>query len=191
MARQIAILSESQRLRDVMRAALEDHVNHVSCCSIASFELSALAALRPDLVICDWYLGLEDQGLQALQSLKLYAPLAEVPVIICSAPTVLIRGMRDQLERANTFLLCKPFALGELHAVVESALAGARVAAYDTHIPSSPRWLRRIAPAPQPDERLLAGLPSVAGGDAGNAGDAEHPDTVAWSALAEEGLSVS
>jgi DNA-binding response OmpR family regulator len=184
MAHEITILSESQRLRDVLRAALEDRAYHVSWSSIASFELGALAALRPDLIILDWYLGLEDQGLQALQSLKLYAPLAELPVIICSAPTVLIRGMRDQLERANTYLLCKPFGLGELHGAVEAALAGARIAALDSRIAPSPRWLRRIAP-PEADERVLAGLSGADGADA------EPPDTVAWPALAGDGLSVS
>jgi DNA-binding response OmpR family regulator len=174
MAREIVILSESQRLRNVMRAALEDDGYYVSGCSIAAFELDAIAALRPDLIIFDWYLGLEDQGLQALQSLKLYGPLAELPIIVCSAPTALVRDLRDQLERANTSLLCKPFGLADLHATVESALTGTRVATFDTHIAPSPRWLRPIAPAPQADERLLTGL---VGGDAA---DAEQADAVAW-----------
>jgi DNA-binding response OmpR family regulator len=175
MAREIVILSESRRLRDVMQAAIENDEFHVNCCSIASFELSMLAAWQPDLIILDWYLGLEDQGLQALQSLKLYAPLADLPVIICSAPTMLIRGMREHLQRANTFLLCKPFARAELRATVETALAGIAAEALDSRVATTPRWLRRIGS-------------ELAGDDSR---DDARSDAVAWSALAADGLSVS
>jgi len=121
MARVIVILSESQRLRDIMRAALAGDGHQVIGFTPGSVDLDAHVARKPDLVILDWFMGLEDQGLQVLQTLKLYDSFAEVPVIVCSAPSPLVRGLRSQLHHVKTRLLCKPFSLADLRTEVESA----------------------------------------------------------------------
>ncbi len=189
MARKIVILSESTRLRIVLRETLADGGYQVSDTSLTQCEPRAVAALLPDLIILDWYLGLEDQGLQVLQSLKLYEPLAGLPFIICSAPTTLVREMRDQLHRSNSQLLCKPFTLDELHAAVRSALSRPHGATLDTRVSQPARWLHSIAPAAVVEES--AAMAASADTETDGIAPALLPDALPWTALQENGVSVS
>jgi CheY-like chemotaxis protein len=187
---EIVILSESGRLRDVMRAALAGNGYHVSEFSPMACELAALAALGPDLLILDWYPGVEDHGLQLLQSLKLYPPLADLPIIVCSAPTSIVRGLRLQMRQVQVQLLCKPFAIGDLRASVAAALPG-RVST----LPE--QRLTPLSPVPQ----LLHGIGASPGDIArlhvdalDDTHDSAHPQSaqaepLLWHTRSEDGVA--
>ena len=118
----ILVISESERLRDVMQAALAGETYRVSGISSLFSDVRALVALRPDLLILDWLLGCEDHGLQVLQIVQLCQPLSELPMIVCSAPIGLVREIERWLRGSNVQFLLKPFGLGELHHALHSAL---------------------------------------------------------------------
>lgn len=118
----IIIISESERLRDVMQSALAGDTYRVSGVSSSFADVRALAALRPDLLILDWFLGGEDHGLQLLQILQLCQPLSELPVIVCSAPIALVREIECWLRGSSVRFLLKPFALPELLHALHGAL---------------------------------------------------------------------
>ncbi len=118
----IIVVSDSERLRDVMQAALTGEQYQVSGISASFSDVRALAALRPDLLILDWMLGCEDHGLQVLQILRLCQPLCALPMIVCSAPIALVREIERWLRGSSVQFLLKPFSLPELHPALHSAL---------------------------------------------------------------------
>lgn len=123
MTARIAILSDSQKVRDVMHAALGEAEYHVSGVCTSFYDLSDLAGLQPDLLILDWLLGLEDHGLQVLQTIKLYKPLVDLPILVCAAATRMVSEMATRLHAVDVVLLYKPFTLAELVATVRLVLA--------------------------------------------------------------------
>jgi DNA-binding response OmpR family regulator len=187
---EIVILSESGRLRDVMRAALAGDGYHISEFSPMACELAALAALGPDLLILDWYPGVEDHGLQLLQSLKLYPPLADLPIIVCSAPTSIVRGLRLQMRQVQVQLLCKPFAIGELHAAVEAALPARAPALLEqrlTALSPMPQLLRGIDASPADIAPLrIASLDEALDGAKSQGAPAEP---LLWHTHSEDGVA--
>ena len=123
MSMHIAIMSDSQKMRDVMRAALGEAEYQVSSVCTSFYDLTDVAGLKPDLLILDWLLGQEDHGLQVLQTVKLYKPLVELPILVCAAATRAVREMETQLHVVDAELLYKPFPLAELFATVSLVLA--------------------------------------------------------------------
>lgn len=160
----IIIISESERLRDVMQTALAGDSYRISGISSSFADVHALAALRPDLLILDWLLGCEDHGLQLLQILQLCPQLTELPVIVCSAPIGLVREIERWLRGSSVQFLLKPFGLAELRHTLEGALglaarepgavAAAAPATPDGHLPgerAAPREiLSSLSPAASP-----------------------------------------
>jgi DNA-binding response OmpR family regulator len=118
----IVVISESQRLQGVMQSALADDTLRVSGFSPSSGDLHVLATLRPDLLILDWVLGSEDHGLQVLQILRLFKPLSDLPIIVCSAPIDLVREIAEGVRDSAVQFLLKPFALPELQQALYGAL---------------------------------------------------------------------
>src|SRR5262249_47130238 len=124
MSAHITILSDSQKVRDVMQAALSEADYQVSSVCTSFYDLADLAGLEPDLLILDWLLGLEDHGLQVLQTIKLYKPLVDLPILVCAAATRAVSEMATRLQAADVELLYKPFTLAELVATVSLVLTG-------------------------------------------------------------------
>lgn len=119
----IVVVSESERLRDVMQSALAGDQYRVSGIAASFSDVRTLAAMRPDLLILDWMLGCEDHGLQVLQILQLCQPLSALPMIVCSAPIALVREIERWLHGASGVqFLRKPFSLPELHHALQAAL---------------------------------------------------------------------
>lgn len=118
----IIVVSESERLRNVMQSALAGEQYHVSGIAASFSDVRTLAALRPDLLILDWMLGCEDHGLQVLQILRLCQPLSALPMIVCSAPIALVREIERWLRGSSVRVLLKPFGLPELHHALQDAL---------------------------------------------------------------------
>lgn len=118
----IIVVSESERLRDVMQSALAGERYRVSSITSAFSDVRAVAGLWPDLLILDWMLGCEDHGLQVLQILQLCQPLSALPMIVCSAPIGLVREIERSLRGSSVQFLLKPFSLPELHHALRDAL---------------------------------------------------------------------
>jgi DNA-binding response OmpR family regulator len=137
MGAHIAVLSDSQKLRDVLQAALGEADYKVSSVCTSFYELTDLAGLKADLLILDWLLGQEDHGLQVLQTILLYKPLIELPTLVCAALTDAVREMETRLEAVHAELLYKPFTLAELVTTVHLMLENPPSLTYGDLVPNS------------------------------------------------------
>src|SRR5262249_42453812 len=120
-----------QKVRDVMQTALGEADYRVSSVCTSFYDLADLAGLQPDLLILDWLLGLEDHGLQVLQTIKLHKPLVDLPILVCAAATHAVSEMATRLQAVDVELLYKPFTLAEFVATVTLVLASPTALPYN------------------------------------------------------------
>lgn len=151
----ILVVTESERLRDVMQAALAGEQYRVSGISASFSDVRTVVAMRPDALILDWMLGCEDHGLQVLQILRLCQPLSALPMIVCSAPIALVREIERWLRGASVQFLLKPFSLPELHHALHSALGAAETEPAPAAAVTAP-----VAREQAPEERDTAQWPT-------------------------------
>src|SRR6185312_2407818 len=83
-----------------------------------------------DLIILDYVFGTEKLGWQMLQMLKMYAPTARIPIIICTAAIREVRDIEPDLLARGIRVVPKPFDLDELLGSVKSALEAPHTDAY-------------------------------------------------------------
>lgn len=69
---------------------------------------------QPDLIVLDIRLGKPEEGWQLLELFKLDLTTRHIPIIVCSADTVLLRAKEGRLQELGCETLEKPFDIDEL-----------------------------------------------------------------------------
>lgn len=83
-----------------------------------------LARCQPDLIILDLHLGTSSSGWNLLALIEGDPRTFHIPVIICSAATVELRGRQQWLEQRGIATLDKPFDIDDLLTRAGAALVG-------------------------------------------------------------------
>ncbi len=123
MGAHILVINDTQDILDLFRTLLEEEGYQVTTYSFAPQDIYEVERVQPDLVILDFIFGTELIGWQLLQKMRMYAPTAKIPVVVCTAATRQVREIEGQLQSHNTTLVGKPFDIEELLRAVASLLA--------------------------------------------------------------------
>jgi CheY-like chemotaxis protein len=128
MAPRIIVVNDNPEFLELVREILEDE--HYATTTIDGDFGDALLRVvesRPDLLILDLRLGTDElHGWGLAQQLRREPSLEGLPVIICSADAPALAALADDLnDTKHVRTLAKPFAIGELTAVINASLAEA------------------------------------------------------------------
>ena len=122
MAR-IVLMNDSEELLEMLRDLLQSEGHEVFIYSYAIDEMKKLEQVKPELIILDIMMGASNpKGWSTLQKIKLYAPLASTPIIVCTAAEVFVREQEGYLISKGVATLLKPFDIDELLTAVQKAL---------------------------------------------------------------------
>lgn len=128
MAARITVVNDNPEFLELVRDILEDEryaTTTIDGDSEDTFE--RVIESRPDLLILDLRLGTDAlHGWDIAQRLRREPTLEDIPVIICSADVPALQVLADELAGTKAVrTLAKPFAIGELIAVVDASLGEA------------------------------------------------------------------
>ena len=121
-ARRILVVDDTQEILDLFRVILEAEGYEVFLSTHAFENVIEIEHLHPDLLILDFLFGKHNEGWQLLQMLKMHAPTASIPVIICTAALKEVREQEDYLQKKEIQIVFKPFDIDELVSAVKHGL---------------------------------------------------------------------
>ncbi len=118
----ITVINDDATFLDLMRELLEDEGYKVFLVNEGNNAHGAVRRDKPALVILDIRLEHPDTGWMILQALRLDPETAEIPVIICSADALFLRGKEDWLARQGYLVQEKPFGLDDILTKITASL---------------------------------------------------------------------
>jgi CheY-like chemotaxis protein len=119
----IVLMNDSEELLEMLHDLLEGEGYETTIYSYAIEEMKRLEELKPDLLILDIIMGASSpKGWATLQKVKLYPPLASIPIIVCTAAEIFVREQEGYLISKGVLTLLKPFDIDELLTTVNKAL---------------------------------------------------------------------
>lgn len=122
MAHRILVIDDTQEILDLFQVILEAKGYEVLLSTHAYENVVEIEHLHPDLLILDFLIGKQNEGWQLLQILKMHAPTASIPVIICTAALKEVSEQEDYLQKKEIQIVFKPFDIDELVHAVKQAL---------------------------------------------------------------------
>ena len=122
-AHRILVIDDTQEILDLFRVILEAEGYEVLLSAHSYENIVEIEHLHPDLLVLDLLIGKQNEGWQLLHMLKLHAPTASIPVIICKAALTEVREQEDYLQKKEIQVVFKPFDIDELVFAVKRGLA--------------------------------------------------------------------
>lgn len=126
MAPRITVVNDNPEFLELVRDILEDEQYATVCIDGDDADaLSRIVESRPDLLIIDLRMGTDElHGWDIAQEVRREPALEGLPVIICSADALALRGLASDLAQTkNVQTLMKPFAIAELTGAIDRLLA--------------------------------------------------------------------
>lgn len=118
MANRLALIIEDQEdIADIYSNALSLTGFSTQAIHDGKVALAQLPNLEPDIIILDMNLP-HVSGHYLFKELRTIPHLAEVPVIICTANSVLANAMKAEIS-ATDFILIKPVSIHQLNSLVK------------------------------------------------------------------------
>lgn len=118
----VLALDGSASLLAVIRELLEEVGYRVSTDLAVPTGSEEIRRLGPDLVVLDLLVGGQDGGWRLLRQLRQDPLTADLPIVVCTGATFLIREVGDELRALATEVVLKPFDIDELLAAVEEGI---------------------------------------------------------------------
>jgi DNA-binding response OmpR family regulator len=122
MPTRIMVINNSDDILALFQKILATNDCEVFLQLFLNSDLSGVRAIKPDLIILDYYVGREGVGWEFLQLLKMEDSTAAIPVLICTTAVKLAHEIAGYLATKQVSILRKPFASGDLIGSVKSAL---------------------------------------------------------------------
>ena len=126
MAPRITVVNDNPEFLELVRDILEDEQYATVCIDGDKDDaLSRIVESRPDLLIIDLRMGTDElHGWDIAQEVRRESSLEGLPVIICSADALALRGLASDLAQTkNVQTLMKPFSIAELTGSIDRLLA--------------------------------------------------------------------
>jgi CheY-like chemotaxis protein len=118
----VLVVDDASELRAVFRDILEDAGYRVSLVAAAPCA-AAVARLRPDAILLDLLLGTDETAAwELVQALRRSPETCTVPVVVCSAATLLLQELEPGLRALGATFVPKPFALDDLLDAIDRAV---------------------------------------------------------------------
>ena len=120
--RRILVVDDDGAILDLLRLLLESEGYTVTTAASFQQARAAIAAGRPDLVLCDGHL-LDAAPFVLLDHLAADPATATLPVLVCSGAVREIEQAAERLTHAHGAVVLKPFDIDDLLATVSRLLA--------------------------------------------------------------------
>ncbi len=124
MAAQIMAINDDQDTLQMYSDLLTYEGYAVACYQTPDLALADFQAVKPDLVILDWFFDREPLGARALHELKLQPSTTSIPVLICTVATKTVQELEDALRAQGIGVVYKPFVVDDFLAAIATALRG-------------------------------------------------------------------
>jgi len=122
MSKRIMVIDDTQEILELFELILTDAGYTVTLHSYSTRDLEEVKRIMPDLIISDHVPFKGQQGWQFLQKLKMLRETAEIPVIVCTTSSELLRENEGWLKGKGVAVVPKPFNVDELLNAVEMAI---------------------------------------------------------------------
>lgn len=122
MGAHIMVFNDAEELLEVFRDLLEEAGYTVTLSSYVPRQLPEIEAAKPDLIIADLVFGSERLGWELIEKVRLYPPLAHIPIVLCTAATRDVQEISAQLAARHVILVAKPFDVDTLLDAIRTAL---------------------------------------------------------------------
>jgi CheY-like chemotaxis protein len=123
----ILVCDDDDTMRQIFREVLTDEGYRVTCQATICGEIDEVMQIAPDLIVLDLMFGGRLTGIDFLQLLKANPSTKSIPVLTCTAATVLNDELERQLKEMQCSSITKPFDLDVLIASVEECLGRTEV----------------------------------------------------------------
>lgn len=114
------IIEDQEELADIYSNALEMSNIETQIITDGKIASESLANLHPDLIILDMNLP-RVSGHYLYKQIRSLAHLVHVPVVICTANSVMASAMKGEIGEQD-FILIKPISIYQLNGLVERIL---------------------------------------------------------------------
>ena len=105
----------------IQEILLEEGYHNV--CAVSEHDLwGCILHTRPDLVMVDVNTAHGDDGWAVVTSLRSDLASADIPIVVCSTDTRMLREKSDWLRTLHCAILEKPFSLTQLSDTVRSCI---------------------------------------------------------------------
>jgi CheY-like chemotaxis protein len=122
--KRVLVVNDTQEILELFEEILSEMGLEVVLMSYAPRELDRVREAKPDLVILDFVFGEKELlGWQLLQKMKMDRPLAQIPVVICTAALQQVSELQGYLTEQGVMVIVKPFNVDQLEEAVRGAIA--------------------------------------------------------------------
>ncbi len=118
----IFVANDEKTFLELMELLLTDEGYSVTLLHASEKAYQEIKEAAPDLLILDMTLEHPDVGWHLLQNLKLDPETVQIPIIICTADTQLLRNRKYEIEKLDCYVAEKPFDLDAMLTLVREAL---------------------------------------------------------------------
>ncbi len=119
----ILVVNRSLDVLNLFHDILDEQGYEVELSNYTFESLTTIEKLQPHLIILDFAKDGTEEEWQLLKMLKLYPPVASVPVLLCMSPLHLVQNAEDRFLQKNIRLLFNPIDKDELITVVHQMLS--------------------------------------------------------------------
>lgn len=122
MSARILVINDDESILELFKLILEGEGYEV-CSSVEAVEnITEVEKIKPDLVILDLKLGMQQEGWIMMQKIRMYPPTQHIPMILCTAALNEVREQEGTLLDKGIPIIYKPFSVDELLQAVETIL---------------------------------------------------------------------
>jgi CheY-like chemotaxis protein len=116
----IAVVNQDTIFLQLMEELLSEEGYHTYIEKEGDKAYISIKKHKPDLVVLDIRLNDPEAGFKVIDLMRIDPETAQIPLIICSTATNLIRDNEARLREKQCDILMKPFQLDELLAKVQA-----------------------------------------------------------------------
>ncbi|GAC1362069.1 MAG: hypothetical protein NVS2B12_09390 [Ktedonobacteraceae bacterium] len=122
MAQRVLVINDDDSILELFQLILEQEGYAVDTSLETIENVREVERIKPDLVILDLKMGMQEEGWLMMQKLRMYAPTQNIPIILCTAALNEVREQEGVLEDKGIPVVYKPFSVDELLKAVHSVL---------------------------------------------------------------------
>jgi len=114
MLKRILVINDDDSILELFRLLLEGEGYEVDTSLETIENIRDVEQIKPDLVILDLKMGMQQEGWVMMQKLRMYPPTQNIPIILCTAALNEVREQEATLEDKGIPVVYKPFSVDEL-----------------------------------------------------------------------------
>jgi CheY-like chemotaxis protein len=118
----VLALDGSETFLAVLQEVLEEAGYRVTAAREVPTDAGDVRRLDPDVVVLDLLIGGQDAGWRLLRRLRRDPATADMPIVVCTGATALVREVGPELRSLADAVVIKPFDIGELTTAVDRGM---------------------------------------------------------------------